>query len=229
MLAIGNKSSLEEHPTVRAVVLITPTVLEPLVLFSTHTIQTHDSRSCAVITRVLRSLLPEFQHSETSVSRTTSAMIDANVAASAREFFSTEVLKACISSIHDPYFAEMHKDLAALVASIINLYSPRTETPKHIILSLPGMTEAKVTSCFEQIRAATNERQQRALVLSLLEGVRGTSIHEQGKITQKPRRSAMEQQFMTSMAVDENPATGAGNGIIRAGSAELAGVAELLG
>lgn len=230
MLAIGNKNSSEGHPTVRAIILTTPTVLEPLILFATHTIQTHDSRSCAVITRVLRSLLPEFRHTETSGSQTTSATIDADVAASAREFFSTEVLKACVSSIHDPYFAEMQKDLAALVAAIINLYSIRTETPVQIILSLPGMTEARVTSSFEQIRSATSERQQRTLVLSLLEGVRGTSIHEMGKITQKPRRSAMEKQFMNAMAVDGGPGTAeACYGIIRTGSPELTGVAELLG
>lgn len=228
---VGPKQSSSEEMSVRALILTSPNVLEPLMLFATHVLRMHDSRSCAIITRVLRSLIPEFQHQDSSHSPTTGATINASVAVSVREFFSTEVMKACIASIHEPYFAELQKDLAALVGSIIHLYSTRTDTPRRVLQSLPGMTEDGIAMHFEQIRKASNERKQRAAVLSLLESVRGTSIYEQGKIPKSTghRRSALEQQFMDHMAVDDSI-----NGVasLRAGrpeSPDLGGVADLLG
>lgn len=189
-------------------------------LFAAHIIRVQDSRSCASITRVLRSLVPEFQHENTSISPTTGASIDANVAAALREFFSTEVLRACINSMHEPYFAELHKDLAALVASIIHLYSLRTETPQHVLQSIPGMSESHVSERFEAVRNAKSERHQCGIVLNLLDSVRGTSKYGLGKIPKSARRSALEQQFRDLLAVDDGG---------RPVSPDLGGVANLLG
>lgn len=154
-----------------------------------------DTRSCTYITRVLRSLVPEF-------------VDDSHIAIDVREFISTEVLKASITSLHDSYFVDLQKDLAQLIASIVDAYSSKTQTPREILLSLPSMTSEKVDRALHQInRAPQNSRQQRALILELLEGLRGVSISEQGKIAKpdtKKFRSAMQERYMT---VDIQPDT----------------------
>ncbi|KAL9005035.1 MAG: hypothetical protein Q9188_002184 [Gyalolechia gomerana] len=177
-----------EHGNVRSFILGTPEILKPLILFCTHAIRMRDTRSCSLITRVLGSLVPEFE---------TMGPIDTEV----REFVSTEVLKACITSLHDSYFVDLQKDLAQLIASIIIIYVPRTDTPKQILLSLPSMPPEKIDRAIQKLyKAHHNTRQQRAIVLDLLEGLRGVSISEQGKIAKsdpKRVRSAIQERYMT--------------------------------
>lgn len=168
-----------------------------------------DSRCCSVITRVLRSIVPEFS-------------TDTPTAAEVREFISNEVLKACITSLHEPYFVDLQKDLAQLIATIFILYSPKTPTPRQILLSLPGMTEEQVDRVASRLMRIQSGRQQRALVLDLLDGLRGVSISEQGKIArQDPRkvRSAMQERYMNVDTVQQNRQRG--------GSPELGGVADM--
>ena len=147
-----------------------------------------DTRSCSYITRVLRSTIPHFAGPD-------------DVAGEVREFMSTEVLKACITSVHDPYFVDLQKDLAQLIGTIILVYTPRTDTPQRVLLSLPSMNTEKVDGAIQQIyKAANNQRQQRALVLKLLEGLRGVSISEQGKVAvadPKKVRSSLQEKYMT--------------------------------
>lgn len=147
-----------------------------------------DTRSCSYITRVLRSLVSEFSD-------------DTDIAVDVREFISTEVLKACITSLHDSYFVDLHKDLAQLIASILHTYTPKTQTPRTILLSLPSMTSERVDRALNQLaKTQPNTRQQRALILDLLAGLRGVSISEQGKIAKpdtKKLRSAMQERYMT--------------------------------
>ena len=145
-----------------------------------------DSRCCSVITRVLRSIVPEF-------------IIDTPTAAEIREFISNEVLKACITSLHEPYFVDLQKDLAQLIATIFTLYTTETEAPRRVLLSLPGMTDENVDRFAIRLQRVQSGRQQRALVLDLLAGLRGISISEQGKIARPdPRkvRSAMQERYM---------------------------------
>ena len=148
-----------------------------------------DTRSCSLITRVLRSLIPDFAGPSA-------------VATEVREFISTEVLKACITSLHDPYFVDLQKDLAQLIASIVLAYTPRTDTPKRILLSLPSMSGENIARFLDQIhKVQHNGRQQRALVLSLLHGLRGMHISEQGKIPKpnfKSVRSALQEKYTSS-------------------------------
>jgi exportin-5 len=175
-----------------------------------------DSRCCGVVLRVFRSIIPEFgplQREESPFS------------ASIREFISTDVLKACISSLHEPYFVELQKDLAHVIASIIINYSSASETPRKILVSLPGIQEIAVDNCIDNIlRQGIQPRQQRAFVLDLLQDLKGVSISEQGRITKsastvRKERSKMQQEFMKEPPAQDN----------RTASPGLEGVAGMFG
>jgi exportin-5 len=180
--------------------LTSSTVLEPLLMFLTHAIRMRDGRCCGVVLRVFRSLIPEFAD-------------DSPLSASIREFISTDVLKACISSLNEPYFVDLHKELAQLIASILTYYSPLTTTPRHILLSLPGIEERSVDKCIDYImRQGMQQRQQRALVLDLLRDIKGVSISEQGRITKsasaiRKERSKMQQEFLKEPSVENRKAS----------------------
>jgi len=154
-----------------------------------------DGRCCGVVLRVFRSLIPEFAD-------------DSPLSGSIREFISTDVLKACISSLNEAYFVDLHKELAQLIASILTYYSPLTTTPRNILLSLPGMEERSVDKCIDYImRQGMQQRQQRALVLDLLRDIKGVSISEQGRITKpasavRKERSKMQQEFLKEPSVE---------------------------
>lgn len=177
------------HDTTRDFILQTPEILKPVVLFCTDALRMRDTRACSMITKVLRSLVPDFSG-------------EGPVEPDVREFISTEVLKACITSLHDTYFVDLQKDFAQLIASILISYTPRTQTPKKILLSLPGMSAERLDRSIRHLfKAQQNTRQQRAIVLELLEGFRGIAIHEQGKLPRpdpKKVRSAMQEKYMTT-------------------------------
>jgi exportin-5 len=96
-----------------------------------------------------------------------------------------------MQSLHEDYFVDVQKDLAQLIATICLLYSPTSQTPRNLLLSLPNLTEAKVDECFKRLRTATSTRQQRALFLELLDGLRGIAVSEKGKL---PRASKQRTQ-----------------------------------
>ncbi|EFE42128.1 hypothetical protein TRV_03128 [Trichophyton verrucosum HKI 0517] len=178
--------------TMRSFIISSTEILEPVLLFCTHALQMHDTRCCVIITRVIRSMLTEFVPAT-----------DTPTAATIREFISTEVLKACINSVHDPYFVDMQKDLAQLISSIWILYGPTTNTPRSIILSLPGMLEQKVKAAEVALHGSASSRQQKAIILDLLEGVRGVRISEQGRIlgtavNRRKERSSMQARYMST-------------------------------
>lgn len=197
--------------TRRDFILRTPEILKPVILFCTHALRMRDTRACSLIAKVLRALVPEFSG-------------ESPVETDVREFISTEVLKACITSLNDPYFVDMQKDFAQLIAGIFVTYTPRTETPKQIVLSLPGMSTEKVDRAVRHLfKAQTNPRQQRAIILDLLKGFRGIAINEQGKIPlpdPRKKRSAIEQKYLTAdMDTDENKET----------SPDLGGISDMFG
>ncbi|KAI9800227.1 MAG: hypothetical protein M1825_004211 [Sarcosagium campestre] len=165
------RASLTTQPgSMRAFVLSSLTILQPLMIFCTHAVQMRDSRSCGIIIRVFRSIVPDFTSSSTT-----------DVAI--REHISHEVLQAAITSLHDPYFVDLQKDLAQLIATVYILYSPLSAAPRHVLLSIPGVSSHKLDKTSAALFAiGSNGRQQRALVLDLLEGVRGVSVAEQGRI-----------------------------------------------
>jgi len=97
----------------------------------------------------------------------------------------------------------MQKDLAQLIASIWVLYGFCSETPRSVFLSLPGITPEKVAQTETALQRCTSPRQQRALVLELLEPLRGVSIAEQGKILgsreeRRKARTAIQSRYMTN-------------------------------
>ena len=177
------------HDSTRDLVLQTPQVFKPLILFCTHALRMHDTRACSLIAKILRTIVGDFSG-------------DTSLEADVREFISTEVLKACITSLNDQYFVDMQRDFAQLIASILVSYTPRSETPKQIVCSLPGIVNEKVDRAVRHLfRAHSDPRKQRAIVLDLLQGFRSVTIHEQGKLPKPdPRKlqSVMQQKYMTA-------------------------------
>ena len=179
---------IAHQPILRDFVLGHPQVFKSVVLFCTHALQMHDNRCCGLITRVLRSIVSEFAGSDA-------------ISGEIREFISSEVFKACIVSLHDPYFVDIQSDLAQLIASIVKRYSAITDTPRQILLSLPNMDQPSVDGALQKIfKADGASRVQRAIVLKLLENLRGVSISEQGRLPKpdpKKARSALQEKYMT--------------------------------
>lgn len=186
------QSTPDLSDSIRHFVLSSPEIFEPLMLFCTHALRMRDTRCCSIITRVIRSILPDFAPPHNSQTTLT-----------IREFICSDVLKACITSVHEPYFVDMQKDLAQLIASIWVLYGMETCTPRSIFLTLPGITPEKLSHTEAQLHRSPSPRQQRALVLELLESLRGVSIAEQGKILgsredRRKARSALQERYMTN-------------------------------
>ena len=207
-------------PSLRTVVLSSPNILEPFIVFSAHALRYPDSRSCSIVSRALHSVLPHFVTSDAP-------------APQVREYICTEVLKAAITSLNEPYFVDVQKDLAALIAGIVATYAQLTSTARDVLLSLPDMTEQKVDSAAAKLLKTTSERQQRALVLDLLEGVRGVSIHEAGKIGisglgQSRARKGKEKSRAAAMYTDGGMEA-EGTGIVRGNSPGLEGVGDMFG
>ncbi|CAK7566974.1 MAG: karyopherin [Sporothrix epigloea] len=140
--------------------------------------------------------------------------VSAETSAAVREYLSSEVLKSCIMSLHEPYFVDQQKELASLIASILCHYCPITPTPRDVLLSLPNIKADDVDFTITQIcHTGVQTRQQRALVLDLLKDLKGVSVAEMGKlsktgglkrVTFRPsskrasNRSKMAQEFMTT-------------------------------
>lgn len=173
----------------RAFCISSSAIFEPLILFCTHAIRMRDTRCCGVVLRIFRSIVPEFGPPSESASPI-------------REFISSDVLKACITSLHEPYFVDLQKELAQLIATILINYCPSTDTPRHILLSLPGIHPEDVDKCIEHVaRPGMQSRAQGAFVLDLLRDLKGVSISEQGRITKtagnvRKEMSKMQKEFM---------------------------------
>ncbi|KAF7912211.1 uncharacterized protein EAF01_001232 [Botrytis porri] len=191
------QNQANSYPSMRKFCLTSQAILESLLLFLTHAIRMRDTRCCGVVLRVFRSIVPEFSSDN-----------DSSLASSIREFISTEVLKAAISSLNEPYFVELQKDLASLIASILAHYAPITDTPKQILLSLPRIQEKAVDNCIEALTLpGIQQRAQRVLVLDLLKDLKGVSISEQGRISKsasvvRKERSKMQEAFMRGPVED---------------------------
>ncbi|KAH8706815.1 armadillo-type protein [Ilyonectria robusta] len=221
----------ESYPTLRRFCLIHQEVVEPLLVFCTHGIRMRDTRCCSMILRLFISLVPEFHLVDGQVPKPApqnheaqehSAPVDhfpvpSAISSAIREFICLDVLQACITSFHEPYFVELQKELAALIAAIIVYYSPISNTPRDVLLSLPNVNPAdldRLTAYMSKPGAHT--RQQRALVLDLLKDLKGVSVSEMGKLpkssgfggsgrSKRTNRSKMAQQFM-----NEHPTSGPG-------------------
>jgi exportin-5 len=188
-------------------------------LFCTHALRMRDTRCCSIITRVVRSILADFAPPNNSPTIVT-----------IREFICADVLEACINSVHESYFVDMQKDLAQLIAAIWVLYGTASQRPRATFLSLPGITEEKVAHTESALQRCVSPRQQRALILELLEPLRGISVAEQGKILgsreeRRKARSAIQSRYMTNEmeTQQENHRVDINDG------PDLSGVADMFG
>jgi exportin-5 len=226
----GSEAMLNRaYPTLRKFCLMQTAIAEPMLLFGAHAIRFRDSRCCGVVLRVFRSIVPDF-HSAEAASRQAadneqhtspakqadSFPISPATARAARDFISSDVLKACITSLHEPYFVDVQKDIGSLIAYILVYFGPLTPVPREVLLSLPSVKPNDVDQAIEHLmRPGLSSRQQRAIVLDLLKDVKGVSISEMGKVVKssgitvtradgsrsgKPKsgRSRMAQEFMTA-------------------------------
>ncbi|KAI0012382.1 ARM repeat-containing protein [Xylariaceae sp. FL0662B] len=233
---------MRKYPSLRKFCLMNSSIVEPLLLFCTHAIRWRDSRCCGIMLRVFRSIIPEFATTESTSAAKPHAdaiPIPANTASAIREYISSDVIKACVTSIHEPYFVELQKDLASLVAAILVTYSRLTTTGRDVLACLPNIKAGDVDNAIEyMLRKETSSRAQRAAVLDLLRDLKGVSVSEMGKLSKsigvsaikspsakRPTRSKMAQQFMTAppptngasrpcgQSTNNGPENGAGDGL----------------
>ncbi|KAK0713838.1 armadillo-type protein [Lasiosphaeria miniovina] len=237
-----------KYPSLRRFCLMNASIIGPLLTFCSHAIRMHDGRCCGVVLRVFRSIVPEFNHEPTKSQRESEIgalpedgfLIPEGNASEIREFISTDVLKAAISSLHDPYFVESQKELGSLIAAILTEYSLVSATPRNILTSLPNMRPGDVDQAINQLcRSSLHPRQQRAIVLDLLKDLKGVSISEMGKINKnldvkpssrsgrKSSRSKMAQEFMTNNPAPSDGTADAGVSAARNKSPDLEGVANM--
>ena len=170
-----------------------------------------DTRACTQITKVFGGLVPDFKGSDA-------------IQVEVREFISTEVLKASVTSLNDPYFVEMQRDFASLIANILLCYATLTHTPRQILLSLPGMTEEQIDRAIRHMqRSHDSRRVGRAAVLQMLEAYRGMTIDQQGKLPRQDHnkiKSEMQAKYTAAhvnIKEEKEP------------SPDLTGMAEMLG
>lgn len=200
-------------------------IVEPLLVFCCHGIRVRDTRCCSMILRLFISLVPEFSAEPPGAKKAQQAISDrvgsgmkgfltdttpvtAEIAQVLREYISTEILQACITSFHEPYFVDLQKDLASLIASTIVYYSPITATPANVLLSLPDVKKTDLERLGSYAsKPGSHTRQQRAIVLDMLKDLKGVSVSEMGKLPKstgfgnssrgkRPPRSKMAQAFL---------------------------------
>lgn len=180
--------------------------------------------------RVFRSIIPDF----------TTGLPPASTAAAIREYISSDVVKACITSIHEPYFVDLQKEFASLIATVLVTYNDFTKTARDVLLSLPNVKQADVDSGIEyMMRKETSSRGQRAVVLQLLGDIKGVSVSEMGKLSKstrmptkapsakRPSRSRMAQQFMTVPSHDASRPGATSNDRENGNGDNLEGLASL--
>ncbi|GAW17865.1 hypothetical protein ANO14919_073320 [Xylariales sp. No.14919] len=215
----------QKYPSLRNFCLMHSSIVEPLLIFCTRVIGMRDTRCCSVMLRVLKTVVPEFETvvldsngldrgsgAKSNVAKSLdNPWIPANTAAAIREYISRDIIMACVTSLHEPYFVEQQKELASLIATIVVSYRYHSTTARDILVSLPNMKAEEVDKGIEfMVKGATSFRGQRAVILELLRDLKGVSVSEMGKLSKsiglpssqptsrKTTRSTMAQKFMTA-------------------------------
>ncbi|KAI0542419.1 armadillo-type protein [Xylaria digitata] len=231
----GSNEDLQKYPSLRNFCLMHSSIVEPLLIFCTRVIGMKDTRCCSIMLRVLKTVVPEFEtvvldsNGSDKISEVRSAVtksldnpwIPANTASAIREYISRDIIMACVTSLHEPYFVEQQKELASLIATIVVSYRYHSNTARDILVSLPNMKAEEVDKGIEfMIKGATSFRGQRAVILELLRDLKGVSVSEMGKLSKsiglppsqstsrKTTRSMMAQKFMTAPESTSHATTG---------------------
>lgn len=219
----ASNEDLEKYPSLRNFCLMHSSIVEPLLIFCTRAIGIKDTRCCSIMLRVLKSVISEFDilgpvppesigaDGGTEIKHHSNPWVPANTASAIREYISRDIVMACVTSLHEPYFVEQQKELASLIATIVVHYSHLSTTARDILVSLPNIKADDVDRGIEfMLRSGTRSRGQRAVILELLGDLKGVSVSEMGKLSKsiglpslqptsrKPTRSMMAQKFMTA-------------------------------
>ena len=195
-----------DDATPLALITTTVAILEPVLVFSASALRVRDFHSVKSICLLLHDRLIPLYREPSAV----------------HDYICNEILKAAISSLHEPYFVELQRDLASLIVQIITLDADISGT---VISSLPGLSEQpqRVATAIERVRGCGSEKVGRALVLELLEQIRGVSIHEMGRIG-GPKKSRTQARLLQQFEMQTEPQVK----MERGGSPGLEGVAQLL-
>ncbi|KAI1295050.1 armadillo-type protein [Xylaria venustula] len=238
------------YPSLRNFCLMRSSIVEPMLVFCTRVIGMKDTRCCSIILRVLKNVVPEFDtvildpntaYKSSEVKQLNNRWIPANTSSDIREYISRDVIMACVTSLHDPYFVEQQKELASLIATIVVSYRYHSTTARDILVSLPNMKAEEVDKGIEfMMKSATSFRAQRAVILELLRDLKGVSVSEMGKLSKsiglpssqrpsrKATRSMMAQKFMTAPeSMDHGSAGTSANADNTNGLDGLAGLFEI--
>jgi exportin-5 len=205
----------------RDFILSTPAILEPLMVFATHVLTIPDSRSTSTIAKVLRTIVPAFA-ALSSPDNPTTAAIREYIASSILQAAITSLhdgyfadlqkdLASLIATIWVAFGCVTHfppvttpsspsSEANGATAVTIPAYDrpPLSQTPRNTIASLPGLSADRIDAVVAALTAtggvAGPTRQQRALVLNLLDGLRGVRISELGKLKGSARSGSVDRR-----------------------------------
>ncbi|KAF2148856.1 hypothetical protein K461DRAFT_232319 [Myriangium duriaei CBS 260.36] len=178
---LSNSAMLSVQPqgageSLKTAILTSPEMASPVLEFLIASLRMRDSRCVAIATQIFRSFIP-FIAQEQEQNPALAEMMTA-----IQYKLSTDALQTAITSLNEPHFVDIHKDLAWLIASIIHNCSGGDDIPARVLASLQGMEPDRVRIAVDDIRNSKREREQRGIVLELLEGIRGVRISEMGKV-----------------------------------------------
>jgi exportin-5 len=197
-----------DEPTPLAIITGNVNILEPVITFAASALRVRDYHSVKSTCVVLHDRLIPLYREPSAV----------------HDYICNDILKTAITSLHEPYFVELQKDLAALILQIIHTDA---DISASVIASLPVLSEQpdKVQAAIERIRGCGVEKVGRALVLELLEQIRGVSIHEMGRIG-GPKKSKTQAKLLQQYEQQQQEAQV--KAAERGDSPSLEGVADLL-
>lgn len=227
--------------SMRDFVLSNTQVLEPLLALCTHGLNFKDTKAAhTMITTVMR-IVPAY---------TSEDHLQTEGVRAVREYISEEIMKAAIMALHDGYYADEQQYYAHLIATIWLSYGlpahvaatetqpaharpPLTNTPRIVLLSLPGMTEAKLDGAADKLLhdggLYAKSKKLRAVVLNLLEGLRGVRISELGKLDDRGARSRILEKYKAREAAGMQGVEDGGTKADGDGGVDLGGVSEMFG
>ncbi len=227
--------------SMRDYVLSNTQVLEPLLALCTHGLNFKDTKAAHMMITTVMRIVPAY---------TNEHHLQGEEVRSVREYISEEILKAAIMALHDGYYADYQQYYAQLIATIWLSYGlpahvpptetqlaynrpPLTSTPRNVLMSLPGMTDTKVDAAAEKLLQDgglyAKSKKIRAVILNLLEGLRGVRISELGKIDDRGARSRILEKYKAREAAGMQGVEDAGKREVGRGGVDLGGVSEMFG
>lgn len=236
---VNGASSLSASQSLREFVLSNRVIMEPLLLFCSHAVSYRDTKCSTTIIVTLQKLVPAFS---------TETYLSGVEAQAVRDFISTQSLRSAITSLHDGYFADNQTNLAILIALIWISYGlpshvPATTTesaytrpawttqPQDVLLSVPGLDRRLIEQSahkLAELGLSGSHRRMRAVILTLLDGLRGIRVSELGKYDTKQEQNSLLEKYkqrdgVGMPGVEAEPSLNRGD----EGDVDLNGVADM--